>query len=205
MTRLVQGVGVNDAPYTVKGDGFICPFYRTWSDMMQRGYSEAFKRTNPTYKDVTVCEEWHKFSSFKAWMESQKWAGMVLDKDLKVFKSKIYSPETCTFIPPIVNCLLLDCQASRGEHPLGVDYLKSHGKYRARVSIAGTKYFTGTGYLKLHDTAKEAHRAWQRGKVDVIENVLTHTHDLDKDVRESLLGLINQLLLAWTAGVEFKL
>ena len=35
--------------------------YKLWSDMLKRGYDEVFKLKYPTYKDVTVCEEWHNF------------------------------------------------------------------------------------------------------------------------------------------------
>ena len=128
MGKLVYGVGVNDADYVVSinetvgyVDGkrkeklvWICPFYRTWKGMLGRGYSEKLKLKYPSYKDVTVCEEWHLFSTFRAWMDQQDWEGLQLDKDLLVKGNKIYSPETCLFVSGQVNNFVLERGASRG-------------------------------------------------------------------------------------------
>lgn len=75
---LIAGIGVNDETGTVRD----CMFYRTWRGMIKRGYSDVFKDKNKSYKDVTVCKEWHLFSNFKKWMEQQDWEGKELDKDI---------------------------------------------------------------------------------------------------------------------------
>ncbi len=121
MNKLVYCVGTNDADYVVRQfetivvDGKqqqkrvrMCSFYRAWSGMLRRGYSAQYKEKHPTYKDVTVCKEWHLFSNFKKWMEEQPWEGMCLDKDLLVKGNKEYSPSTCAFVPNRVNTLLID-------------------------------------------------------------------------------------------------
>ena len=93
-TKLVYGVGVNDAYYSVYKyeNGKIvwqCPYYRTWKHMLSRAYSDKFKKKRPTYQDVTVCEEWYSFMCFRAWMVEQDWKGKQLDKDLLVQGNKM--------------------------------------------------------------------------------------------------------------------
>ena len=72
--------------------------YDTWIGMLRRCYSEKSFIRRPTYKDVTVCEEWHNFQTFVKWYEENYIEGFHLDKDLLSKGNKIYSPETCCFI-----------------------------------------------------------------------------------------------------------
>ena len=84
--KLVCGVGVNDSDYVAEKretigyiDGkqkrkqvWICPCYRAWRDMLKRCYSTKFQERQPTYRGCTVLKEWHTFSNFKSWMETQE-------------------------------------------------------------------------------------------------------------------------------------
>ena len=74
--------------------------------MMQRCYSDKFKKTHPSYILCKTSKEWLLFSNFKNWMKSQNWQGMELDKDLKIKGNKIYSEDTCLLIPSKLNVLL---------------------------------------------------------------------------------------------------
>ena len=76
--------------------------------MLQRCYSESHLVRQPTYKGCSVCEEWLTFSNFKSWMEQQDWEGKQLDKDLLVYKNKIYSPETCVFVSSVINSFFVE-------------------------------------------------------------------------------------------------
>lgn len=162
MKKLVQGVGINDATYAtcpaVNGVRVTCQFYSIWSAMLRRAYSKNYKNRNPTYEGVTVCEEWHRFSVFKAWMETQDWEGKQLDKDLLVPGNKIYSPDTCIFVSSQVNCFLNKQTSSRGEFPIGVYFNKKNKKFLAQCRILG--YRARQEYLGLFDCPKEAHKAW---------------------------------------------
>ena len=108
--RSVYGVGTNDADYAVSytyaGSVITCPFYSKWYSMMQRCYSDKFKKTHPSYILCKTSKEWLLFSNFKNWMKSQNWQGMELDKDLKIKGNKIYSEDTCLLIPSKLNVLL---------------------------------------------------------------------------------------------------
>ncbi|MCX2693707.1 hypothetical protein OO256_22145 [Pseudomonas sp. DCB_CB] len=96
--KLVYGVGANDADYqvclteTVSGrrrSVWTCPFYKAWTGMLERCYSEKFQIRNPTYQDCSASSDWLAFSSFRAWMSRQDHEGKHLDKDLLVPGNKV--------------------------------------------------------------------------------------------------------------------
>ena len=72
--------------------------YDTWVGMIRRCYSEKSLIKRPTYKDVTICEEWYNFQNFAKWFENNYVEGLHLDKDLLSKEKKIYSPKSCCFI-----------------------------------------------------------------------------------------------------------
>lgn len=171
-TRLVMGVGVNDAGYPITKNKmingksvqtWICPFYSRWRGMLERAYSTVYKSSYTTYEGCSVCEEWHLFSTFKSWMEQQDWKGKQLDKDLLYPTNKVYSPETCVFISQKVNLFLTERDALRGYWPVGVSFIKSTGKYQARCATLGT----GQKSLGVYDTPEEAHAAWLKFKLSL--------------------------------------
>lgn len=175
-TLLVYGVGVNDADYfvqiftsTPREDRVLesyCPFYRTWKAVLERCYSEKYSLKNTTYSGCYVCEEWLLFSNFKGWMEKQDWQGKELDKDILVGGNKVYSSDTCCFVSHKVNSFLTSAGKARGEYPVGVDFNKSNGKFRARCR----NYATGVSeYLGSYDTKEEAHSAWLQRKRELAQ------------------------------------
>ena len=175
--RKVYGVGINDANYAVcpkgpDGKQVFCPYYLTWKKMLERAYCPKYLARQPTYIGVTVCEEWHSFMAFHAWMETQDWQGKQLDKDIIAPGNKVYSPDTCVFVPPAINSLLLDCGATRGEWPIGVSWHKPTRKFRARVSIARRDKHLGT-FTCPH----EAHMAWREAKVRLIRDAAREQDD----------------------------
>ena len=55
---------------------------------------------------------------------------MCLDKDILCKGNKIYSRDTCVFVPQRINSLFTKCDNARGDNPIGVEDLPS-GNYRA--------------------------------------------------------------------------
>lgn len=162
---VVHGVGVNDANYIVvkvtNGVESRCPIYRAWVDLLSRCYSESRMKKFPTYKNCSVCEEWLRFSNFKAWMEKQDWKGKHLDKDILRPGNKIYSPDACAFVCSLTNGFVLECSKSRGEYPIGVSFHKATGKFVSQVSNPFTKK---KEHLGLFIDIKDAHKAWKKRK-----------------------------------------
>ena len=176
--RKVFGVGTNDAAYTVRpigpdGKRAQCPYHRVWEKMLERAYCPAYHARNPTYIGVTVCEEWHSFMSFRAWMETQDWQGKQLDKDIIAPGNKVYSPDTCVFVPPAINTLLIDSAASRGEWPIGVSWQAASKKFQARISIAGRDK-----HLGYFTCPHEAHMTWRKAKVRIVRETAYEQADI---------------------------
>jgi len=175
--KLVNGVGVNDADYVVQPTGSdgkqrVCPYYLVWRSMLTRAYCPKYHAKYPTYIGVTVCEEWHSFMAFRAWMETQDWEGKHLDKDIIVPGNKVYSPATCAFVSGQINALLNDCAASRGEWPIGASWHKKNKKFHAQIKEDGKKR-----HLGLFDTPGAAHLAWRKEKARIVRTVARECDD----------------------------
>lgn len=205
--KLVYGVGINDANYTTEKREVLpkvngkrkkkliwrCPFYSRWAGMLERCFSNRYKTKRPTYKGVTCCEEWLTFSNFKSWMETQDWEGKELDKDLLVYKNKVYSPETCVFIASSINSFLPKSDKSRGIYPIGVSYntdpkmvnpLKH--PYKAQISDKGKRVGLG-----LYLTPEEAHKAWQKAKIKQAK--ILQSEQTDPKVIKGLQRVIDKI------------
>lgn len=185
--RLLYGVGINDADYTcstgvgVNGKWKVtwsCPYMVTWKSMLARCYSAVHQKTHPTYIGCTVCEEWLTFSNFKAWMEKQDWKGRHLDKDLLTKGNRVYSPDTCIFVPNDVNQLV--SHKKKGVLPLGIQYEKDRGLYRALCKVGGIRKFKGR-----RDNALDAHLLWVVGKMEQVE-FLRNKYSSDNNVQRAL-------------------
>jgi hypothetical protein len=94
----------------------------------------------------------------------QSWA-YCLEKDILGNGSKIYSPETCLYVPNAVNIFLTARNASRGDYPIGAAWKEKNKKFQAQVRDRNT-----SRYLGLHSDPMDAHRAWQLGKIDIGRN-----------------------------------
>ena len=192
MSRLVCGWGVNDSktPVGSRETGkfkIVCQFYVKWATMINRVHNPKYKKCQPTYEGVGICEEWKYFSNFKAWMETQDWEDRHLDKDL-LGDGTLYSPATCCFVPQNVNNLLTTRENHRGLFPLG-DY-KSEGNSPFKATCN-----TGSGrtYLGRFSCPLKAHKAWQMEKVRVIVT-LTEAWDVsDRPPRKEIItALLNK-------------
>ena len=158
---LVFGVGYfGEGKYSAKEHRKI---YQTWLSMMQRCYSEELKKIRPTYIGCTVTNEWHNFQVFAKWFNENYIDGFHLDKDLTILGNKMYSPDTCRFIPFEINSLLTDSGFSRGKLPIGVSLHKT-GKYQSSISNNNKKV-----YLGLFDNIEEAYEVYKKAKKKYIE------------------------------------
>lgn len=139
-------------------------YYKIWSKMIERCYSDGYHLRQPTYKNVIVCDEWKYFSNFEKWAKANYKDGYVLDKDLLSVDTKIYSPSTCCFIPRTINQSIIDTNKNK-ELPLGVSH--SRGKYRARIRKFGELHNIGS-----FDYPIEAHISWQKAKIEYFNEII---------------------------------
>ena len=135
--KSVYSVGyIGEGKYNWK-DNF--EIYKEWKSMLSRCYDPYRLNKYPTYIDVTVCKEWHNFQNFCKWYEENYYeigkGRMHLDKDILLKGCKIYSPETCMFVPERINYLLLKNDGLRGELPIGCGYFSNKTKIKVRCQI----------------------------------------------------------------------
>lgn len=180
---LICGIGVNDYKEKVNIDGKIIKPYKVWYSMLNRCYSEKYQNRYPTYKDCTVCDEWLSFANFKKWYDENyphhlenKGIKLDLDKDLLVTGNKIYSPDTCVFIPHEVNVLLAISRNSNTSGYQGISYSNHHKKWIVQTSKFIKK--NKSRYIGLYDNINEANKAFIKARNKALEYALKYLQDI---------------------------
>lgn len=156
--------------------------YTTWRNMMARAYTLRYQEKHPTYISCSVDERWHNFQVFAEWFEKNYIEGWELDKDILVKGNKIYSPETCCFVPKEINYLFIKCDSKRGKYPIGVT--KIGNRFTSQIS----KGVNGHKYLGLFKTPEEAFRAYKKEKEDYARELA------DKWVHKISIKVYNALI-----------
>lgn len=157
MAKLIYGVGVNDGRYPAKVNGKILKEYDTWRGLLKRCYCRRSQMRNPTYIGCQASEGFRNYSYFYEWCQGQVGfgrEGFQLDKDLIFKGNKLYSGDTCLFLPRELNTLLISCKDHRGAFPIGVFACK--GKFRAECNT--DKPFRFIGYFNTPELAFQAYK-----------------------------------------------
>ena len=140
--------------------------YKDWYGMLSRCYDVSYKDKYTTYKNCEVCEEWHNFQNFAKWYDENFYEiedhRMELDKDILFKGNKVYSPETCVFVPNRINSLFIKSNAKRGDYPIGVSYDNKNNKYMASGKNV---------YLGYYNTVKEAFNTYKEYKEKLIKQI----------------------------------
>jgi len=140
--------------------------YNTWNNMIARCYDSKTQEKYPTYKEVTVCKEWHNFQTFAKWYEKQyKEEGWQLDKDLLSTKIKIYSPSTCILIPQALNSFLTNVKNDNTSGEIGVNFNKQTNLWRVQISTL-EKGYTCLGYFKSKQVASLMYKLARKKEAD---------------------------------------
>ena len=170
----VYGVGiVGNEPTSLCGKDV--KEYMVWCGMLRRCYSENCHLSQPTYKDCTTSNNFNYYPYFKEWCEKQVGfgnEGWHLDKDILVKGNKVYSEDTCCFVPAEINFLILKCKKSRGKNLIGVCYHKRDKKYAS--IFTNSKKSNHLGYF---DTEIEAFIAYKEAKESYIKEVANKWKD----------------------------
>lgn len=171
--------------------------------MLCRCYSVKHTTRSPTYQDCYVCEEWLIFSNFRSWMEQQDWEGKALDKDLLVYQNKIYSPETCVFLPPKLNSFLVRADASRGLYPVGVSH-RSLEKGRITLRKKPYECHIRDGlrriFIGYFDNKENAHKAWQKAKASLSFDIAIS--QTDPKITKGFLRVFDKILSDYEQRLE---
>ena len=186
---LLFGVGNNDANHMIAahidGKKVEDPAYILWKSVLSRTYSNKTQKEHPTYVGCCMSEEWLAFSNFKPWFIENHIDGYNLDKDLKIVGNKVYSSNTCLFVPVWLNCFLSDCRSVRGVLPIGV--VKDHNTFRARCNNPKTKRREHLGNFK---SEQQAYEAWLLKKLEFAFELKTEMDIIHKDIYPNIVKMI---------------
>ena len=164
----VCGIGVLGTKYPSTINGVITKEYKLWTSMLVRCYSDAYKKKHPTYEGCEVSDKFKSYEYFYEWCHSQIGfdnEGWHLDKDLLIKGNKVYSENTCIFIPQEINLVLIKCESMRGEYLIGVSWSKTHKAFISRVN----KNKGNPKWLGYFKTELEAFNAYKQAKESFVK------------------------------------
>lgn len=150
--------------------------YNLWRRVLGRCYDVNLRSKNPSYEGVTIWDGWHNFQNFAEWCYGQKGfqnldkCGEIfqLDKDILVRGNKMYSPETCCFVPRIVNMSVTKGVSKKGL-PVGVSYKSRDKKYQATVNKGKLNKYIG--YFDNLSQAFSAYKSEKEGYIKELAEV----------------------------------
>lgn len=192
MSKLVQGVGINDKTRPARVDGKMVKEYDLWTGVLERCFSEKFQTRQTTYKGCNVSDNFLHYSFFYDWCQTQTGFGNIdengrywqLDKDLLFVDNKLYSETACVFVPNEINLFFTDRGNGRGEYPLGVCFNKRDGKFMARCSVNSKRQYLGT-----FDTPEEAFAVYKPFKEALCKQLaLKWQHEIDPRLFNTMMN-----------------
>ena len=191
--RTVFCKGMIGVKYPITENGKGTKEYIMWNNMLKRCFDKKTKNQNPTYKNVTCCDEWLLFENFYEWLHNQKnfdkWLngnGWALDKDILVKGNKIYSSKTCCLVPNSINELFTKRDNYRGDLPIGVDS-KDSG-FQVRCSNPMTKK---REYLGFYITVEKSFYVYKKRKEEIIKQVAQIEYDVGNITKECYDAMMN--------------
>ena len=184
----VYDVGISGTKYPPTINDVKTKEYGLWQNMLERCYSDTFKKKRPTYKDCEASENFKSFEYFYEWCNKQIGfgnEGWQLDKDLLTKGNKVYSEDSCIFIPNEINLLLTKRTTSRGKHLIGVCWHNASKSFIAMVNKNKGKQ----EHLGCFKTEIEAFNAYKEAKESFIkEQASKWKGKIDERAYEALMN-----------------
>ena len=169
----IYGVGyIGEGKYKCRIDTVYQKSYETWRSMIDRCYNKRKDGQNDSYYGIVeVCKEWHNYQNFAEWYYENYYSvgeeSMCLDKDTVCRDNKIYSPETCVFLPKKLNVAFI--KISQDEFWINeINSSRTKG-FSCQITLNGKPK-----YLGIFDTKEE---------------LIKHKNTIR---REHLLGLVSE-------------
>ncbi|MDY3948892.1 MAG: hypothetical protein SOZ04_06040 [Bacilli bacterium] len=138
--------------YKTTENGKTTRCYNTWANMLERCYSAKYQAKHPTYIGTIAYYEWLNYQNFAKWFYNNFYEieneTMCLDKDLLSGDNKIYSHNTCCFLPQSINKVLVGAK--------GYYFHKPTGKYQAQIKYKGK--VINLGYFLTEKEAKQTYK-----------------------------------------------
>jgi hypothetical protein len=170
--------------------------YSLWKTINRRVNSESVHLNFPNYS--LTKNEFEDFQDFASWCNDQfgymnketngnYWS---IEKDIRAGSN--YN-KLCLFVPNYINASVLDSEKIRGELPLGVVYRKKNKDMKQELTncyLSNVKKDGKRIHLGYHSNAFDAHRAWQKSKIDIMREYIKR-----EEVSEHLTLIANYLPL----------
>lgn len=186
----VMGIGVVGDSIT-KVNGKHTKEYALWRGVLERCYNPKKHLKLPTYTGCSVSDNFKYFPYFEKWCSNQVGFDLTdengkpfhLDKDLLIKGNKVYSEDTCVFIPQEINNLLTKPTRVVNGCPVGVHYCKKRNMYIAQISRGTVGKCLGS-----FDTPEEAFYVYKQAKELYIKDVANKWRlNLDPRAYEALM------------------
>ena len=166
------GIGcIGEGKYKGKENGETHKYYVIWVSMLQRCYDPKYQERYHTYNRCKVEDFFLNFQHMCEWLDENYYEvpgeKMHLDKDILCKGNKVYSRETCIFVPERINLLFVKRDNNRGDNPIGVEDLPS-SNYRVRCSNGFGKQID----LGVYPTKEEAFKVYKEYKEKVIKETI---------------------------------
>jgi hypothetical protein len=160
-----------------------------WYAMLQRCYAEKYRNKYPAYEGCTICDEWLNFQNFCKWYEKNYYdvgeGRMHIDKDILVKGNKVYSPQTCVFVPQRINMLFIKKNRK-------VDPDLPNGINRC---VGGFNASYNNKYLGIYKTLNDALYYYN------IEKQL-HINELAEEYKDRIPSKLYNALINWNQDIK---
>lgn len=174
-----RGYGLN-TDYKIMGVNL----YDLWDNVCKRTLCTKYKGNRATYEKCTLSEKWYNFQNFLSWAKcnliGEKFQ---LDKDLLLKGNKLYSEDTCCFLPKEINTALITKRSKSSNLPVGVGVDKK--RFTARLSKNGEVVRLGN-----FDDPLKAFSAYKIAKEDYFKEIALKYKD--KIVKPAFIALMNR-------------
>jgi hypothetical protein len=162
----VYGVGVIGLNFTKYESN--SKEYSLWLGMLQRCYDNKLKNKRPSYLMCEVDKNFLNYEYFKAWCNKQigfNKKGFALDKDILIKGNKLYSEDTCCFVPTEINSMIAGL-SSKGDKVTGIYQNCKNGNW-----YLNTDYQNGHKKRGVFSDLKEAELEYLKLKTENIKSV----------------------------------
>lgn len=156
---------------------------------------KSYKAKRLTYEKCEISKNFKDFQFFAEWCNNQVGFNNIdsngcyweLDKDILIKGNKLYSENTCVFVPKIINKFFVKADKIRGDLPIGV---RKHNKGVNQYYASVTNPFIGKAqYCGIYSSIEEAFEAYSRQKHNIaVELATMFKTELRTDVYNAILN-----------------
>jgi len=170
---------IGEGIYQARNGSKLTPQYSVWVALINRCYEPYTMNKHSSYINCEVCNEWENFQNFGRYYDENIYhipnERIQIDKDILCnylnIDNKIYSPDTCLFVPQTINNLFPNHERARGEEIIGVYY---DGRTGQTLNDRYTTYISKFGkriHLGSFRTEIEAFNVYKKAKEEYVKEI----------------------------------